>query len=156
MKKVLAVVLALCMVFAMGTVAFAATVQTGDPDNHDTNPETVLIQTSTDDVEDTYTVTIPADVTLPWNTTAGQTLTANVKGHITAGKTVNVSVAMPASLDLAADKLTVTTSDAIEITVDANAIIAGQDLVTNYSVSGYDLVPIGVYSGVAQYTVIYA
>ena len=63
MKKVLALVLALCMVFAMGTVAFAAlegNVTQLTP-NADTNDKTVLIKTKLSDEQkpsdfDKYTV----------------------------------------------------------------------------------------------------
>lgn len=157
MKKVLALALALCMVFAMGTVAFAAggtTVQLGDA-NHDDKPETVLIQTTfTEDLEE-YTVTIPADLELPWKT-AASSLTANVKGQIVATHIVRLSVAMPAALTL--DGVTATlavTAENTTMDVSDADIITGKDLTTTFGISGYDVAPIGTYTGLATYTVLY-
>lgn len=155
MKKVLAPALALCMIFALGTVAFAAgTMTQSAPNGYDENPATVLIKTDITDVEDTWAATIPADVTLAWNTTAEQSLTANVKGQISAGQKVVLEVKMPTTLDLGEDKLAVALAQdtPVTVTATANTIISGVDLITAYSISGYDLVPIGVYQGVATYT----
>lgn len=99
MKKVLALVLALCMVFAMGTVAFAALEEnvTQLTPNADSNDKTVLIKTKLSDEQkpsdfDKYTVTIPADVTIDWNDTTEKTLTADIAYTFVAGSTLTVSV----------------------------------------------------------------
>lgn len=99
MKKVLALVLALCMVFAMGTVAFAALEEnvTQLTPNADTNDKTVLIKTKLSDEQkpsdfDKYTVTIPADITIDWNDTTEKTLTADIAYTFVAGSTLTVSV----------------------------------------------------------------
>lgn len=97
MKKVLALVLALCMVFAMGTVAFAASSEqyiTKD----DPTAKTVVIKTDLNDEQkpsdfDKYTVTIPADITIDWNDTTEKTLTADIAYTFVAGSTLTVSVA---------------------------------------------------------------
>ncbi|MBS5873415.1 MAG: hypothetical protein KIC46_04770 [Clostridiales bacterium] len=96
MKKVLALVLALCMVFAMGTVAFAASSEqyiTKD----DPTDKTVVIKTDLTDKQkpsdfDKYTVTIPADITIDWNDTTEKTLTADIAYTFVAGSTLTVSV----------------------------------------------------------------
>lgn len=96
MKKVLALVLALCMVFAMGTVAFAASSEqyiTKD----DPTDKTVVIKTDLNDKQkpsdfDKYTVTIPADITIDWNDTTEKTLTADIAYTFVAGSTLTVSV----------------------------------------------------------------
>ena len=72
MKKVLSIALALVMMMAVMVPAFAVEIN-GNPDNAD-----IIINTSTlkdtdgDGVGDTdaeeYTVTIPADTTIPWGT----------------------------------------------------------------------------------------
>lgn len=106
MKKVLALALALCMVFAMGTVAFAAlegTVTQITP-NADANDKTVLIKTELTEEQkpsdfDKYTVTIPADITIDWNDTTTKTLTADIAYTFVAGSTLTVSVAYADAAD---------------------------------------------------------
>lgn len=100
MKKVLALALALCMVFAMGTVAFAALEETVTQltPNADANDKTVLIKTELNEEQkpsdfDKYTVTIPADITIDWNDTTTKTLTADIAYTFVAGSTLTVSVA---------------------------------------------------------------
>lgn len=63
MKKVIALLLALCMVFAMSTVAFAATgtIKKDGVVIDEQDAKTVITVNGTSD-DDTYTVTIPADI----------------------------------------------------------------------------------------------
>ena len=68
MKKVIALVLALCMVFAMSAVAFAVE-ETITKDAADQEGAVVVRTVFDDDTPgayDSYTVTIPADVTVDW------------------------------------------------------------------------------------------
>ena len=66
MKKALALVLALCMVFAMGTVAFA--VEDGKITKADPDAESFIVKTVVDPEQDyeSWEVTIPADIEIPW------------------------------------------------------------------------------------------
>ena len=68
MKKVIALVLALCMVFAMSAVAFAVeeTITKGAADQEGTVVVRTVFDDDTPGAYDSYTVTIPADVTVDW------------------------------------------------------------------------------------------
>lgn len=99
MKKVLAIVLALCMVFAMSTAAFAATGVIRK-DGAVITPEQAqtVIKTVGTSADDEYYVTIPADITIAWNDMGEKTLTASVRAYLAAGSSVDVSVAVPTEM----------------------------------------------------------
>ncbi|MFR7675591.1 MAG: hypothetical protein ACLU3D_00515 [Acutalibacteraceae bacterium] len=99
MKKVIALLLALCMVFAMSTVAFAATgtIKKDGVVIDEQDAKTVITVNGTSD-DDTYTVTIPADIDIPWNDRSEKTLHATISSQLAKGSTVDVSVAMPQHL----------------------------------------------------------
>lgn len=107
MKKVIALVLALCMVFAMSTAAFAVTgkiqkLDSQDPygARHEVAPEDAktIIRTEGTEENDEYYVTIPADITVPWNDTSEQALNANVSAYLAKGSTVALSVEVPGAM----------------------------------------------------------
>lgn len=96
MKKAVAVLLAFCMVFAMSTVAFAAT-ETIKKDGAviaKEDAKTIITVYGTSD-DDEYTVTIPADIDIEWGDMSEKTMTARIDGQLAKESTVTVSVAMP-------------------------------------------------------------
>lgn len=109
MKKVLALALALCMVFAMSAVAFAvdATVTQTEP-NDDGNAQTVVVKTVFDEeaepgAYDSYTVTIPADVTVEWGSEAASIDAVKVDYQLAATSSLQVASSYE---DNAADQIT--------------------------------------------------
>lgn len=160
MKKVLALVLALCMVFAMGTVAIAASSEqyiTKD----DPTDKTVVIKTDLNDEQkpsdfDKYTVTIPADITIDWNDTTEKALTANIAYTFVAGSTLTVSVAYadaagkPDGITYTADAGQATTVTGVDYT-PATASQASTIAITafNANPAAYDV-------AVATYTAVYS
>lgn len=99
MKKVLALALALCMVFAMGTVAFAAsgTIMKNGAVITPDQAQTVIKTAGTAD-DDKYTLTIPADITIDWNDMTEHTLKATLVAYLAAGSSVDVSVEVPTKM----------------------------------------------------------
>lgn len=162
MKKVLALALALCMVFAMSAVAFAATetVKQTDP-NHDSDAKTVLIKTDLNEEQDPsdfdeYTVTIPADVTVDWDDTAAKTLTADIAYKFVAGSTLTVAVAYadaaakPATLTYTADPGEATTVTGVDYTP------ATDSQVSTIAIDGFADTNPGAYDvALATYTITY-
>lgn len=91
MKKVLALALAVVMMFAVCVPAFAAatpvditkdTVQAGD----------VAVKTHIDPDDISYTVTIPADIEIAWGDTSAQDASYTVNTQLFAGDTLDVVV----------------------------------------------------------------
>lgn len=103
MKKVLSVALALVMMLAICVPAFAANPITEKTENSGTM--VVKTSTQTEDGEDAenYTVTIPADTTIPWEKEVTD-LTYTVESHLAYGKHLEVSVASNGAMKLAADE----------------------------------------------------
>lgn len=168
MKKVLAIVLALCMVFAMGTVAFALptedniaqAVPNDENGGLDKQANTVSIVVPYDEenpeMQDMYTITISADITdVAWNTTAVN-LPVSVTGQWAAGKTLTIGAEADATMTgkVSNNKtLTMSITDGAEKTIDANTILNGvQTYNTVVAISGYDAVPYDTYTGSVLYT----
>lgn len=102
MKKVLALALALCMMLAMGTVAFAY----GETINKDTVPQSgsMLVKTDADlptepgvpGGDEEWTVTIPAELVVPWDNeedSASETQQYTLDATLAATSDVTVTVA---------------------------------------------------------------
>ncbi len=107
MKKLVAVVLSMIMMFAVCVPAFAAdpvSPVASDIQITDDSPEVVdgkqtedsILKTSTQKKDGTegatYTVTIPAETIIPWEETL-QLFTYNVKTQLASGKRLTVEVA---------------------------------------------------------------
>lgn len=158
MKKVLAIVLALCMVFAMGTVSFAAYTAdniTQDPAGDDGIANTVVVKVlpekDGETLQDTYAITIPADVEADWDTPAVE-LPVNVTGKWTAGKTLSINAEAGAVEPAGFLTMTVNAEDALK-TIDAATIAAGAvNYSTTIDIAGYTAAPYDTYQVTVTYT----
>lgn len=104
MKKILALILSVVMMFAVCVPAFAEYLPnaSGNWIVNDTQPEVIdgkqkvqtNISTTTEKQDGTngasYTVTIPATITIPWEKTS-HTFTYNIKTQLEAGKRLAIS-----------------------------------------------------------------
>jgi len=158
MKKVLAIVLALCMVFAMGTVSFAAYTadnitqdSAGDDGIANTVVVKVLPEKDGETLQDTYAITIPADVEADWDTPAVE-LPVNVTGKWTAGKTLSIKAEAGAVKPAGFLTMTVNAEDALK-TIDAATIAAGAvNYSTTIDIAGYTAAPYDTYQVTVTYT----
>ncbi len=93
MKKVLALALALCMVFAMSAVAFAAEkdIHKGDADQTGTVVVKTVFDDETPGAYDSYTVSIPADVTVNWGATEAAIPAVKVDYQLAATSSLQVA-----------------------------------------------------------------
>lgn len=148
MKKLLALALALCMVFAMGTMAFAAEIS-----NTDTTPKsaTISIEEITDPSEfEEWSVTIPADQTIAWETETLSVTAATAAGQLGEGRALKVGVAVSDFVD---GKLTADITAGEAFTIDATEILAAQTLTTSLAFAGWDAVAIAsTYTATLTYT----
>lgn len=95
MKKVIALVLALCMVFAMSAVAFAVeeTITKGAADQEGTVVVRTVFDDDTPGAYDSYTVTIPADVTVDWGADSAAIPAVKVDYQLAATSSLKVTAA---------------------------------------------------------------
>lgn len=155
MKKILAVVMALTMLFALCVPAFAA----------DPNPITKdTAQSGSIDVittylpsDETYSVSYPAAVNVAWGDTAAQDAKYTVTSALQIGAKITVSAAANDGGVMTAagttDTLTfsVQNGEAQEFT-GANAAVNSATTVT---ISDFSGAAVGEYTGTMTYTVVY-
>ncbi len=81
------------MVFAMGTVAFA--VEDGKITKADPDAESFIVKTVVDPEQDyeSWEVTIPADIEIPWGDTAAQSSEYTVNAQLKAGASLTITAA---------------------------------------------------------------
>lgn len=91
MKKAISAVLALVMLAVLCVPAFAANITT----DGGTGDSIVKTQTTTagGDSAEKFTVSIPAETTIPWLTTTAYDISYTVESHLAYGKYLTVTVA---------------------------------------------------------------
>ncbi len=87
MKKIISIALALVMMFAICVPAFAADITNTSPD-----PQDAVIKTSTAGSISNYTVSIPAETVIAWNT-ASTNLQYKVSAQLEPNKALKVTAA---------------------------------------------------------------
>lgn len=155
MKKILAVVMALTMLFALCVPAFAA----------DPNPITKdTAQSGSIDVittylpsDETYSVSYPAAVNVAWGDTAPQDAKYTVTSALQIGAKITVSAA-----ENAGGKMTATgTADTLTFSVQNGAAQeftgahAAVNSATTVTISDFSGAAVGEYTGTMTYTVVY-
>ncbi|MGN0562557.1 MAG: hypothetical protein ACI4K6_07095 [Candidatus Fimenecus sp.] len=157
MKKILAVVMALTMLFALCVPAFAA----------DPNPITKdTAQSGSIDVittfvasDETYSVSYPAAVNVAWGDTAAKDAKYTVTSALQIGAKITVSAAannggtMTATGGGTSDTLTFTVQNgAAQDFTGANAAV---DSATTVTIADFSGAAVGEYTGTMTYTVVY-
>ena len=91
MKKAISAILALVMLTVLCVPAFAANITT----NGGTGDSIVKTRTTTagGDSAEKFTVSIPAETTIPWLTTTAYNISYDVESHLAYGKHLTVTVA---------------------------------------------------------------
>ena len=158
MKKILAIALALVMMLAICVPAFATDIATNGGTG-DTTLQTLTTDENGNPVAG-FTVTIPADVDIPWGGTSaekgGDTLDWSYVSQLEAGKQLSISVDKASgSLTNGTDNLAYTlTGDAVGTAFTTGAAVCAlTEKSINIAVSGWDDVPVGAYSDTLTFTV---
>lgn len=155
MKKIVSILLAVMMIAAIAVPSFAATI-TKDSDK----TADVQVKTKTTDKNDadpeTYTVTIPAEITVAWNDTAAQDASYTVDSQLKLGAKLKVSAAAKDAgkmTNAATDKFltfTVAGGEVAEYHELNNAVKSS----TTVTIADFNA-PIAEYVGTMTYTVEY-
>ena len=155
MKKILAVVMALTMLFALCVPAFAAdpSISKGDA-NQFGNTDVITTYLPTDE---TYSVSYPAAVNVAWGDTAAQGAEYTVTSALRIGAKITVSATENAGGTMTAagtgDTLTFTVQNgAAQDFTGANTAV---DSATTVTISDFSGAAVGEYTGTMTYTVVY-
>ena len=167
MKKVLALALALCLMLAMGTVAFAY----GETIDKNSDPQSgsTLVKTDADlptepgvpGGDEEWTVTIPAEIVVPWdneNDSQSETQQYTLDATLAATSDVTVTVApygeKALTMTCGEDSLLATIGGDESIMVVGNDTAVG-DVFASITAADFDAAPVGTYEGVLTFTVVY-
>lgn len=154
MKKLLALGLSVAMMASLSAVAFAADTDADHfEDRTDPNTDNVLVvKTTIEDVNSTYTVTIPAEIPVPWGDTDGETAAVSIGGQLLVDDVVTVSLAEGSeSVELTAGLNA--TIDFADWVVDATEILNNPTQDVKATVTGWANVPIAEYSANVNFEV---
>lgn len=168
MKKILAVVLAMCMLFAMSTVAFAANPITKDTEQTGATIIKTVGQGPTDpDVpgaDEDWTVTIPAELAVPWDNVNGGSASDvyTLSAHLSKGSSVTVSVspfgdkalAMTLKGDTETIPATISGDASISTSQTTTTPVSG-DITASIAAADFDAAYVGEYAGNLTFTVVY-
>lgn len=156
MKKILAVVMALTMLFALCVPAFAADPNPITKDTAQAGSADVITTFVASD--ETYSVSYPAAVNVAWGDTAAQDAKYTVTSALQIGAKITVSAAENAGGTMTAAG----TSDTLTFTVqngaaqDFTGANAAVDSTTTVTIADFSGAAVGVYTGTMTYTVVYA
>lgn len=157
MKKILAVVMSLTMLFALCVPAFAADPNPITKDTAQAGSADVIITFVASD--ETYSVSYPAAVNVAWGDTAEQDAKYTVTSTLQIGAKITVSAAanndgeMTATGGGTSDTLTFTVQNgAAQDFTGANAAV---DSATTVKIADFSGAAVGVYTGTMTYTVVY-
>ena len=155
MKKIVSILLAVMMIAAIAVPSFAATITKDSDKTADVQVKTKTTDKNDSDPE-TYTVTIPAEITVAWNDTAAQDASYTVDSQLKLGAKLKVSAAAKDAgkmTNAATDKFltfTVAGGDVAEYPELNNAVKSS----TTVTIADFNA-PIAEYIGYMTYTVEY-
>ena len=157
MKKIVSILLAVMMIAAIAVPSFAATItEKSDPKTAEVQVMTKTTDKDNNDPE-SYTVTIPAEITVAWNDTTAQDASYTVDSQLKLGAKLKVSAAANDAGKMtnaaATDKFltfTVAGGDVAEYTELNNAVKSS----TTVTIADFNA-PIAEYVGHMTYTVEY-
>lgn len=129
MKKILAVAMALTMLFALCVPAFAGTITQDTPD--DQKEAVVPVKTTYSTGDESFTVSYPPTMDLPWGTLVDDTKAAfeySVVSQLKTGKTITVTVTPTNTVmtSAASETLAYTLAGDINVTTTAAVVAAGE------------------------------
>lgn len=161
MKKLFAILLTVVMLFAVCVPAFAATITDQSPDQ---SAEAIIYtSTETPDNFKAYTVTIPANLEIPWSSEK-TAFTYSVKTQLELGKRLQVLVDSIGPLELSNDETSIvlpyTFSNSNDEGVESLSYTTSREVVTtnrtfniDINESDWNKAPVARYSDTLTFTI---
>ena len=158
MKKILAVVMALTMLFALCVPAFAGTITEGTPDPKEA---VVPVKTTYSTGDESFTVTYPASMEIPWGTLVDDANAAfdySVVSQLQTGKTITVAVTPtnPVMTSAASETLKYDLKGDVNVTTTAAVVAAGafnKTVKVDVAQSAWDAAAINEYTDTVTFAV---
>lgn len=158
MKKILAVAMALTMLFALCVPAFAGTITQGTPDP---KKAVVPVKTTYSTGDESFTVTYPATMDLPWGTLVDDTeaeFEYSVVSQLQTGKTITVAVSQTHDVmtSAARETLAYTLRGDVNVTTAAPVVAAGafnKTVMVDVAQSAWDAAAINAYTDTVTFAV---
>ena len=158
MKKILAVVMALTMLFALCVPAFAGTITEGTPDPKEA---VVPVKTTYSTGDESFTVTYPASMEIPWGTLvtdANAAFDYSVVSQLKTGKTITVAVTQtnPVMTSAASETLAYALAGDVNVTTAAAVVAAGafnKTVKIDVAQSAWDAAAINEYTDTVTFAV---
>lgn len=153
MKKVLALALALVMMFAVCVPAFA-----GELNKDHLTDDTAVVKTKTTKEDGTdaaeWKVEFPATTEIFWEKDVTNVDGCKVTAHLETGKTLTVTCAPNTMMTNGTDTITYTVGGQNSFAVDATQAVAGLTFVPTVNVAAeqWAQAPVAVYSGTLTFT----
>ena len=165
MKKILAVAMALTMLFALCVPAFAGTITQDTPDTPYPKEAVVPVKTKTTTASgenaENFTVSYPAEMELPWGTLVDDTNAAfeySVVSQLQTGKTITVAVTPTNTVmtSAAGETLAYTLAGDVNVTTTAEVVAAGafnKTVKVDVAQSAWDAAAINEYTDTVTFAV---
>lgn len=165
MKKYLSIVLAIVMMFAICVPAFAADDYEINQDNNNTTyaeGANVDVYTTYDDVENEYTVTIPADLAIEWGDPNAEEIAYSVYTNFIDDATLSVVAARDNDGKMTATEVSVSEFLTFQLTANGAGTFTGYNVPGTtpaaqaaVKVADWEAAPFGEYHGSVIFTVTY-
>lgn len=155
MKKILAVAMALTMLFALCVPAFAGTITQGTPDPKEA---VVPVKTTYSTSDESFTVSYPAAMELPWGTLVDDANAAfeySVVSQLQTGKTITVAVSKTHAVmtSAARETLEYDLKGDVNVTTAAPVVAVNKTVKVDVAQSAWDAAAINEYTDTVTFAV---
>ena len=155
MKKILAVAMALTMLFALCVPAFAGTITQGTPDPKEA---VVPVKTTYSTSDESFTVSYPAAMELPWGTLVDDANAAfeySVVSQLQTGKTITVAVTQTHAVmtSAAGETLAYALAGDVNVTTGAAVVAVNKTVKVDVAQSAWDAAAINEYTDTVTFAV---
>ena len=154
MKKILAVAMALTMLFALCVPAFAGTITESTPDPKEA---VVPVKTTYSTSDESFTVSYPAAMELPWGTLVDDTNAAfeySVVSQLQTSTTITVDVSQTNAVmtSAAGETLAYTLEGDVNVTTTAEVVAVNKTVKVDVAQSAWDAAAINAYTDTVTFS----